>query len=458
MPRALEPRVAISVAPRGTTVKRAPPRVPRSNTFLHNSPVWTSAFAEKFPNFRCHRTLACRIQLGRSEEGRQSNVDSSSRRARQATAGAQGYRNGERGRTAGGSEPDFRPPAGGDDYLRLPRRPASVPRARPGLARRGHEPIIATSESYRAKVETLGLGFRPVRPDVTVIESDPELMRRLMDLRRGTERIVCEFVMPALRDSYEDTLAASAGADLLIGHVITYATRLVAEKQRIPWASVTLSPIGFFSAHDPPVLPGAEYLRWLRFMGPTLHRPLLGLAKWSVRAWGRPWHRLRAEVGLPAVRDHPLFEALFSPRLVLAMFSPWLADRQPDWPTQTVLAGFPFHERDHEAGLPGELDRFLDDGPPPIVFALGSSAVWDAGTFFQDSAAAAAKLGRRAVLVIGRDSRNRLASLPPGICAVDYAPYAALFPRAAAIVHQGGVGTTAQAMRGSADAGGALLA
>jgi UDP:flavonoid glycosyltransferase YjiC (YdhE family) len=31
--------------------------------------------------------------------------------------------------------------------------------------------------------------------------------------------------------------------------------------------------------------------------------------------------------------------------------------------------------------------------------------------------------------------------------AFPYAPYAELFPRAAAIVHQGGIGTTAQAMR-----------
>ncbi len=38
-----------------------------------------------------------------------------------------------------------------------------------GLRDRGHEPIIATSECYRAKVEALGLGFRPVRPDAAVI-------------------------------------------------------------------------------------------------------------------------------------------------------------------------------------------------------------------------------------------------------------------------------------------------
>jgi rhamnosyltransferase subunit B len=37
--------------------------------------------------------------------------------------------------------------------------------------------------------------------------------------------------------------------------------------------------------------------------------------------------------------------------------------------------------------------------------------------------------------------------LPEGALAVDYAPHAAVFPRAAAVVHQGGVGTLAQALR-----------
>ena len=56
-------------------------------------------------------------------------------------------------------------------------------------------------------------------------------------------------------------------------------------------------------------------------------------------------------------------------------------------------------------------------------------------------------LGRRAVLLIGDDPRNRPSSLPNGIAAFNYAPFSALFPRAEAIVHQGGVGTTGQAMR-----------
>jgi UDP:flavonoid glycosyltransferase YjiC (YdhE family) len=114
---------------------------------------------------------------------------------------------------------------------------------------------------------------------------------------------------------------------------------------------------------------------------------------------------------------------------------------------QTRITGFPFYDRDGAAGMPAELSRFLDAGPPPIVFTLGSSAVMDAGTFYHHSAEAAKLLGRRAVLLIGKNPRNRPSHLPEEIAAFDYAPFSELFPRAAAIVHQGGVGTTGQAMR-----------
>jgi UDP:flavonoid glycosyltransferase YjiC (YdhE family) len=144
---------------------------------------------------------------------------------------------------------------------------------------------------------------------------------------------------------------------------------------------------------------------------------------------------LRAEIGLPPTPESPLFEGQYSPALVLALFSKSLADKQRDWPLQTVITGFPFYDQDGEAGMPSELLRFLDAGPPPLVFTLGSSAVLDAGRFYHHSAIAAKLLGRRAVLLVGKETRNRPASLPEGVVAFDYAPFSELFPRAAAIVH-----------------------
>src|SRR5262249_59352925 len=118
-----------------------------------------------------------------------------------------------------------------------------------------------------------------------------------------------------------------------------------------------------------------------------------------------------------------------------------------DWPPVTVLTGLRFYGRAGDGGMPPELLSCLDGGPPPLVFTLGSSAVGDAGPFSEHSVTAARRLGHRAVLLVGNDPRNRQASLPDGMVAFDYAPYSELFPRAAAIVHQGGIGTTAQAMR-----------
>jgi UDP:flavonoid glycosyltransferase YjiC (YdhE family) len=91
------------------------------------------------------------------------------------------------------------------------------------------------------------------------------------------------------------------------------------------------------------------------------------------------------------------------------------------------------------------LVNFLDSGEPPIIFTLGSSAVWVARDFFQESIEAAKRLGRRAVLLIG-DERNLPRSLPEGIIAIDYAPYQSVLPRACAVVHHGGVGTTSQGL------------
>jgi len=317
-----------------------------------------------------------------------------------------------------------------------------------GLKARGHETVVATGECYRRKVEALGLGFRPLRPD-SAFTADPIVMRRIMDYRRGTFRVLREVLLPAVRQSYEDTLAAATadgGADLLVSHPIAYATRLVAESTGVPWVSTQVTPVGLFSAHDPPALPGAPDLALsLRGLGPAFWWPLGQALVRATRPWGGPIRRLRSELGLPPAWDNPLVEG-HSPARVLALFSPLMAAKQPDWPPQTVHTGFPFLDRDGDAGLPPELARFLDDGPPPVVFTLGDSAAAVADGFFGRAAAASTALGRRAVLVVGKGRDARPSSLPAGVIAVDYVPFSELFPRAAAVVHAGGIGTSGLAL------------
>ena len=314
-----------------------------------------------------------------------------------------------------------------------------------GLKSRGHEPLLATGECYSRKIEALGIGFRPVRPDCAWL-ADPVFMRRLTHPRWGVIRAV-QVPLGGLRESYEDTLAAAEGIDLLVGNMAAYVTGIVAEKRGIPWVSAMHLPTGFFSAYDPPLIPGfADFSMRLRGLGPKFWGPFGRSVNWAMRWLARRWHLLRKEVGLaPARGFNPLTES-YSPLLHLALFSRWLADKQIDWPAQTVVTGFPWFDADGNTALPQELAQFLDDGDPPLVFTLGTAVVADAGSFFHQSIAAAKILGRRAVL-LGKTPRALPSDLPKGIVAFDYAPFSRLFPRAAAIVHHGGIGTTGLAMR-----------
>jgi UDP:flavonoid glycosyltransferase YjiC (YdhE family) len=311
------------------------------------------------------------------------------------------------------------------------------------LQRRGHVPVIATMEIYREKIEVAGLEFVPVRPNIPQPkEQDPELIRKIMEPRTGPRFLMEEVVYPAVRDSYADLLGAVEGADLLLTHSAAPAGPLVGQKTGMPWISTVLAPFSFISAYDPPVPPFWQWTRRLSVLGPEVMGFLLNLSKSLYKA--KAVTDFRDELGLPDV-GNPMFEGQHSPTRIMALFSEVFAQRQPDWPQQTEITGFCFYDGHHEAVVPTELIRFLDSGAPPIVFTLGSSAVWVARDFFSESIEAARSIGRRAVLLIG-DERNLPRSLPQGVIAVDYVPYQSLLPRACAVVHHGGVGTTSQAL------------
>ena len=317
-----------------------------------------------------------------------------------------------------------------------------------GLNARGHHAILATSELYRARVEAEGVRFAAVRPDIDVLlDRETGGMARYMDRVRGPERVVRELFIPFLEQTYADTLAAAEGADTLVSHPLTFTVPMVAEQLRIRWVSSVLAPLSFFSAFDPPVPPGRPWIEGLRAWGPHPARLVFAIAALATEPWVRPVAALRARLGLPRTA-HPLFAGQHSPECSLGLFSRSLALPQRDWPAHTTLTGFPFLDDPRSDPLPEGLAAFLDAGDPPLVFTLGSSAVHDAREFYAESLAHAAALGRRALLLIGRDAGNSAPTpLPRSAFAVDYAPYSIVFPRAAAIVHQGGIGTTAEAMR-----------
>lgn len=313
------------------------------------------------------------------------------------------------------------------------------------LQKRGHDVIFATHKEYQGKIEALGFRFHRIRPDNTAL-NDPEEMARMMDLKKGTEYVIKNWVCANLRETYADLMAIAQDADLIITGEGVVATRLVAEKLGIPWVFAVLQPLSFLSVYEPLVLPIFPFLAKFRRLGLIASRGVRQLSKLLTNSLAEPIYQLRRELGLPPLVGHPLIDDKYSPYLVLAMFSSTFAQPQLDWAANTVITGFTFYDGgDDETKLTPELKQFLDAGELPLVFTLGSAAVMSPGQFYEESIQAAKLLNRRAVLLIGKNPSPP--NLSKDIIAVSYVPYSQIFPYACAIVHQGGIGTTAQALR-----------
>lgn len=313
------------------------------------------------------------------------------------------------------------------------------------LRQRGHDVVFVTHQVYQSKLEALNFEFHPMRPDFTAM-NDPQEMARMMDLKTGQEYMVRQWATPSLREMYTDLFNVAKGADFIFSGEGVIATPLVAEKLGMRWASSAMVPMSFFSVYDPPVLAPFPALAKLYKLGPIVNRGILNFAKWVSHSWADPIRQLRQELALPPIHTNPFLEDKFSPYLVVALFSSVLGQPQPDWAKNTVVAGFTFYDGTQpEVELAPELQQFLDAGEPPIVFTLGSAAVMNAGDFYQESLDAVKQLNRRAVLLMGNNPP--LKDLPANVLAVNYVPYSQILPHACAIVHQGGIGTTAQALR-----------
>jgi UDP:flavonoid glycosyltransferase YjiC (YdhE family) len=319
------------------------------------------------------------------------------------------------------------------------------------LRARGATVVVASAAEYRTKIERAGLEFRPVRPSFADLERELGMNRAQLTLAalERSEFLLRALVMPQLRATYDDMLAGVRGVDLVLTSSLAFGARLAAEKSAIPWIAVVLQPLMFLSAFDPPVIPKVPWLTaLLRRSGPRVTRAALRLAKWALAPQLRPVHALRAQIGLAPLAGNPLFEGQFSTAGALGLYSPLLGGSQADHPRPTAIVGFAAFDSDDGAppALAESLNDFLGAGARPLVFTLGSLVVNSPGAFYRESLAAARILGMRAVLLVGPAAAELAEPEGADVLIAGYAPHSLLFPRAAAIVHHGGIGTLAQAL------------
>ncbi len=315
------------------------------------------------------------------------------------------------------------------------------------LKNNGDQVTIATHIEYQEQVERMGIRFVSIKPGLEELGPQESWSAKANHTITGTEYIVRTFIMPYLDDSYRVIKEAAAGHDLIISHVLCFASPIVANELGIPWVSSVLQPAAFFSAYDPPALGFMTFMPRMKVLGPKFMRWFMQLMAKPTKRWLTPLETFRSEKGLPPSTKNVLIEG-FSPFGTLALFPAGFSPAQPDWPIPMHQVGFPLFDEETTSDLSPGLAAFLAAGPPPVVFTLGTAIVMMETAYFEIAYRAVKALGLRAVFLVGKKP-SRIptdATTDPQIHVSQYEPFSQLFPHALAIVHQCGVGTTAQAL------------
>lgn len=306
------------------------------------------------------------------------------------------------------------------------------------LRARGHRVTLAAPEPYCARAQDLGLEFCSL---ATVAEfdrmlADPDLWH---PFRSG--RMMARWGGPLISRQYE-AIAGLAGrpGSVLVANPGVLAARLVQEKLGVPTATLLLQPGLLPSCIAPPEMPGGVTLpAW--FPHPLRRLYWLAVDAAAYLLVAPSLNRVRVKLGLPPVRR--VFRWWLSPDLVIGLFPGWYAPPQHDWPPQLRLAGFGRFD-----GVPGvlsdEVRKFCEDGSPPVAFTFGTGMTHAAG-FFRTAVDVCETLDARGLLLSSHTGVIP-ARLPPRVRHFDFAPFRQLLPLCGAIVHHGGIGTTAAAL------------
>ena len=308
------------------------------------------------------------------------------------------------------------------------------------LRERGHRVTIISSAPFDDFVRATGLSFVGLgteaefdeiikNPDVWSAVRGPELILELAgDLTRRQ--------FEAIRAAVPDRRSA-----LLIAPGTAFGARLAREKLGIPLISVNLQPICYISEYETPIM--GPHLAWMSRMPRWLKRLLFRLPNPLDRRAGPRVCAACREEGVTPPRDI-YFEWFHSPDGDLALFPSWFARPQPDWPPNVHQHTFPLEDLAREQRVSSELEEFIAAGPKPILFTPGSANRHGA-KFFDAAVRACTIRGWRAIFAT-RYADQLPANLPADICAADYIPFGRVLPQCAAIVHHGGIGTTAQGL------------
>ena len=304
----------------------------------------------------------------------------------------------------------------------------------------GHAVSFLAPDLHEPYVRQAGLPFQALPIDPSVLD-DPNLW----DARKGFG-VVWRATRPAAAQlvPFVAGLPADQPCVLLVHPLaLPEADLCRAARPDIRIAAAYLAPSNLPTIHDPLVMGPLRVAPWVPF---ALRRWLWRhVSAHLIDPFALPeLNAARRRHGLPPVPS--LLGYMYRvPDLSIALFPEWFARTQPDWPQPLLRADFPLYDPNPTLAAEPELTRFLAAGDAPVVFTPGTGNR-QAGQYFRSALIAVRKLGRRAIFLTAHPDQLP-PELPPEVLWQAYMPLRALLPQVAALVHHGGIGTTAEALR-----------
>jgi rhamnosyltransferase subunit B len=304
--------------------------------------------------------------------------------------------------------------------------------------------VTVISNSIHAKlVQDANLPFVGIGTDEEYLRviANPDLW----DPKKGFAALMADYGNQ-LRQIHAAIQSVSCGQRaVVIAHPFAVPGAAIARAQGWVQSVVAayLAPGNLKSCHDPLTIGASAIPHWV----PMGWRRALW--RFVEKGWIDPVavaqiNAVRAPLGLTQAQSF-LSHIAQAPDLSITLFSAWFAPTPPDWPRPLISGDFPLFEGRSQPSLSAELGDFLTSGDRPVVFTPGTGNL-HASHFF-DCALAAVKHLRCRAIFLTRDRSQVPAQLPASVLWQSYAPLTALLPRSAALVHHGGIGTTAEALR-----------
>ena len=298
-----------------------------------------------------------------------------------------------------------------------------------GLARAGFTVTLASHPVMRALVESHGVTFAPIGPDIDLSQKVADLRQRSPNLALGLLRGM-RFSFDMLERSHDDILALCQQADLVVVPAQSAAGKNEADQLERPYLSVSFVPWG---------------IPWQEPGRPLYKRLLYGAIDGLIALiTTRPLNRMRKRQGLPPVGA----EGFLSARLNLIPVSPAVYAPNPHWAPHHHVVGYWFADPPGGWQPPAGLPAFLEGGEPPLTVSLGAMSL-GRGDALETSRLFVDAIGQAGVRAIiqGWEVGMEQLTLPPAIHATGSLPHSWLLPRCAGLVHHGGFGTTAAGLR-----------